>query len=347
MSPPEKLRLVHASHGCVLIHFTRHTPSTSSTRTGAIIIIGISDKIDSAKYSKASFDDPAETFELQFGIQFDIAFAMLPNNQLRMHSSAQPIVLPHGQPVGTPNIRPGESRRRICGGLVQHPYDWRFRTGATISQAVAIFICVMLMASLVFHWAIDKDALFNSALMIVSWTATVVLLWNFFSSIMQERYDFFTRSKQESEMYRARQRLFVWELAYALFSTGILACSDSRRPGCTIGIAADAMLCGFAFAQWVFVLFEGHYVYKLNHEENTMLDVVQPRHGGQPVQRTVSNTHDREPLKCSTRRAEAFLEDLFRWIHTVLRFRICLHKSIPMDLKLQLIVALEPVVSEI
>ncbi|KAL2278754.1 hypothetical protein FJTKL_14205 [Diaporthe vaccinii] len=229
--------------------------------------------------------------------------AMLPNNQLRMHSSAQPIVLPHGQPVGTPNIRPGESRRRICGGLVQHPYDWRFRTGATISQAVAIFICVMLMASLVFHWAIDKDALFNSALMIVSWTATVVLLWNFFSSIMQERYDFFTRSKQESEMYRARQRLFVWELAYALFSTGILAgwtvllvraqCSDSRRPGCTIGIAADAMLCGFAFAQWVFVLFEGHYVYKLNHEENTMLDVVQPRHGGQPVQRTVSNTHDR------------------------------------------------------
>lgn len=43
-----------------------------------------------------------------------------------------------------------------------------------------------------------------------------------------------------------------------------------------------------------------------------------------------------EPLKCSIRRAEAFLEDLFRWIHTVLKFRICLHKSIPMDLKLQL-----------
>lgn len=95
------------------------------------------------------------------------------------------------------------------------------------TQAVAIFICVMLMASLVFHWAVDKDALFNSPLMIVSWTAAVVLLWNFFSSIIQERYDFFTRSKQESEMYRSRQRLFVWELAYALFSTGILAVSFS------------------------------------------------------------------------------------------------------------------------
>ncbi|KAG6362384.1 hypothetical protein INS49_010614 [Diaporthe citri] len=224
------------------------------------------------------------------------------SRQGTMPANDQFSMLSNGQASTLQNDRPDESRRRICGGLVQHPYDWRFRTGATISQAVAIFICAMLMASLVFHWGVDKDALFNSPMMTVGWTATVLLLWNFVISIMQERYDFFTRSK-DSHMYRSRQRLFVWELAHALFSTGILAgwsvllrkaqCLDNRRPGCTIGIAASAMLGGFASAQWGFVLFIGCKVYKLNHEEHEMLDVVQHRHGGQPVQRTVSNMHDR------------------------------------------------------
>lgn len=95
------------------------------------------------------------------------------------------------------------------------------------TQALAMFICVMLIASLVFHWGVDKDALFNSPLMTVSWTATVLLLWNFVITIWQERYDFFTRSKEESDMYRSRQRLFVWELAHALFSTGIFSVSFS------------------------------------------------------------------------------------------------------------------------
>lgn len=52
---------------------SRHTPSTPSTRTGTINIIGISDTFDGAKTSKGSFEDTADTFQLKkFDIQFDI-----------------------------------------------------------------------------------------------------------------------------------------------------------------------------------------------------------------------------------------------------------------------------------
>lgn len=93
-------------------------------------------------------------------------------------------------------------------------------------QVVAIFVSVMLTASLQFHWAIDKGALFDSPLITLGWAATVLLLWNFVIVIMQERYDYFTRSKT-SNRYRPRRRLLVWEAAHAVFSTALFAVSLS------------------------------------------------------------------------------------------------------------------------
>lgn len=94
------------------------------------------------------------------------------------------------------------------------------------SQVVLIFICCMLMASLQFHWAFDKGALFDSPLLAVGWTATVLLLWNYIIIVWQERYDFYTRS-EKSHKYRQRRRLFVWEAAHFLFSLGLFAVSFS------------------------------------------------------------------------------------------------------------------------
>lgn len=82
------------------------------------------------------------------------------------------------------------------------------------------------MASLQFHWAVEKGALFDSPLLTVGWTASVLLLWNFIIIVMQERYDFYTRSKK-SYKYRPRRRLLVWEVAHLLFSSGLLAVSFS------------------------------------------------------------------------------------------------------------------------
>lgn len=84
----------------------------------------------------------------------------------------------------------------------------------------------MLMASLQFHWAVEKGALFDSPLLTVGWTSTVLLLWNFIIIVMQERYDFYTRSKKSYD-YRPRKRLLVWEVAHFLFSLGLLAVSLS------------------------------------------------------------------------------------------------------------------------
>lgn len=84
-----------------------------------------------------------------------------------------------------------------------------------------------MMASLHFHWGgIDPHALFDSPLLDVGWVATLLLLWNTLTIIMQERYDYFTRSKTSTK-YRPRRRLLVWETAHALFSTGLLAVSFS------------------------------------------------------------------------------------------------------------------------
>lgn len=94
------------------------------------------------------------------------------------------------------------------------------------SQVVDIFICSMLMASLQFHWAFDKGALFDSPLLAVGWTATVLLLWNCILIVWQERYDFYTRS-EKSDKYRPRRRLFIWEVAHLLFSLGLFAVSFS------------------------------------------------------------------------------------------------------------------------
>lgn len=82
----------------------------------------------------------------------------------------------------------------------------------------------MMFAALHFHWGIDPHALFNSPLLSVGWAATLLLFWNIIIIIMQERYDYFTRS-QQSTRYRPRRRLLVWETSHALFSTGIFAVS--------------------------------------------------------------------------------------------------------------------------
>lgn len=84
----------------------------------------------------------------------------------------------------------------------------------------------MMMASLQFHWGIDQHALFNSSLLTVAWAASLLLCWNIIIIIMQERYDYFTRS-QKSTRYRPRRRLLAWETAHALFSTGLIAVSFS------------------------------------------------------------------------------------------------------------------------
>lgn len=83
-----------------------------------------------------------------------------------------------------------------------------------------------MMASLQFHWGIDQHALYDSPLVAVSWAATLLLFWNTIIIVMQERYDYFTRSKKSTK-YRPRRRLLVWETAHALFSTGIFTVSFS------------------------------------------------------------------------------------------------------------------------
>lgn len=90
----------------------------------------------------------------------------------------------------------------------------------------AIFICTMMMAALHFHWGIDQHALFNSPLLSVGWAATFLMFWNTIIIIMQERYDYFTRSKK-SDRYRPRRRLLVWETAHFLFSAGLFSVSFS------------------------------------------------------------------------------------------------------------------------
>lgn len=143
----------------------------------------------------------------------------------------------------------------------------------------------MLMASLQFHWGIDQHALFSSPLLAVGWAASLLLFWNIVIIVMQERYDYFTRS-QKSTRYRPRRRLLVWETSHALFSSGLFAvsfsinlkasindqplkgfthlldraqCFDTRHPGCAVGITADTMLGLFASIQWGFVGFLTYY----------------------------------------------------------------------------------------
>lgn len=91
-------------------------------------------------------------------------------------------------------------------------------------QVVVMFICVMFMASLQFHWGIAKGALLDSPLISVGWAATILLLWNLIITTMQERYDYFTRS-QHSKRYRPRRRLVVWELTHFVFSAALFGVS--------------------------------------------------------------------------------------------------------------------------
>lgn len=150
-----------------------------------------------------------------------------------------------------------------------------------------MFICVMFMASLEFHWAISEHALFDSPVISVGWAVTVVLLCQCIFITMHERYDYFTRSKH-SQRYRPRRRLLAWECAHLASSLALVgvsfyitrkivifffadrlkgwsalvagACKDSRSPGCGVAIAADTLLGIFALIQLAFVIVVCHYV---------------------------------------------------------------------------------------
>lgn len=151
--------------------------------------------------------------------------------------------------------RSKDDDHRVCGGILETPSQWKWRTRLTIIevkfqgafalscamvtdmlQIIIAFICAMLMAALEFHWGIDKSALFGSPLLALGWTATVLLLWNLIIVMFQERYDFFTRSEKNLTKYRPRKRLLVWEITHFVFVAGIASVSFSP----TSKIAIDA-----------------------------------------------------------------------------------------------------------
>lgn len=59
---------------------------------------------------------------------------MLPNDQFSMYSGAQTSMLANGQPATLPDGRRDRPRRRVCGGVFEHPAEWHCRTGITIFQ---------------------------------------------------------------------------------------------------------------------------------------------------------------------------------------------------------------------